>query len=103
MAQYLSAPPCPVVIDRQKVDWAYHEAMARVGAGDAVPHLREAARFLWWERHLAGTFDRILVPGEGDRLLLEPLHGKGSVSLVPIAISDDLHPPLGVARRVDHV
>lgn len=102
MAQYLDAPACPVVIDRQKVDWAYHEAMARVAAGNAVPHLREAARFLWWERHLAGTFDRILVPGEGDRLLLEPLHGKGSVSLVPIAISDDLHPPQGVARRVDH-
>ncbi len=102
MAQYLSAPPCPVVIDRQKVDWAYHEAMARVGAGDSVPHLQEAARFLWWERRLAGTFDRILVPGEGDRLLLEPLHGKGSVSLVPIAISDDLHPAQGVSRRVDH-
>jgi len=102
MAQYLDAPPCPVVIDRQKVDWAYHEAMARVGASDSVSHLQEAARFLWWDRRLAGTFDRILVPGEGDRLLLEPLHGKGSVSLVPIAISDDLHPPLGVSRRVDH-
>ena len=102
MAQYLDHPPCPVVIDRQKVDWAYHEAMASVGSGGAVSHLREAARFLWWERRLAGTFDRILVPGEGDRLLLEPLHGKGSVSLVPIAISDDLHLPLGNSRRVDH-
>jgi hypothetical protein len=103
MAQYLRNPPCPVVIDRQKVDWAYHEAMARTGAGDAISHLQEAARFLWWERQLAGSFDRILVPGDGDRLLLEPLHGQGSVSLVPIAISDDLHPPLGVSRRVDHV
>jgi hypothetical protein len=102
MAQHLGATSCPVVIDRQKVDWAYHAAMAQVGAGDAVPHLQEAARFLWWERRLAGTFDRILVPGEGDRLLLEPIHGEGSVSLVPIAISDDLHPPLGVSRRVDH-
>jgi glycosyltransferase involved in cell wall biosynthesis len=103
MAQYLGGTPCPIVIDRQKVDWAYHEAMARVATGQAVPHLQEAARFLWWERRLAGTFDRILVPGEGDRLLLEPLHGQGSVSVVPIAISDDLHPPLGVSRRVDHV
>ncbi len=102
MAQYLGNLPCPVVIDRQKVDWAYHEAMARVGEGEAVAHLQEAARFLWWERQMAGNFDRILVPGEGDRLLLEPLHGKGSVSLVPIAISDALHPPLGVSRRVDH-
>lgn len=103
MAQYLGNLPCPVVIDRQKVDWAYHEAMARVGAGEALPHLQEAARFLWWERQLAGTFDRILVPGEGDRDLLEPLHGPGSVSLVPIAISDDLRPPPGLSRRVDHV
>jgi glycosyltransferase involved in cell wall biosynthesis len=102
MAQYLRRHQCPVVIDRQKVDWAYHEAMARVGTGETAPHLQEAARFLWWERRLAGTFDRILVPGQGDRDLLEPLHGPGSVSLVPIAISDDLHPPLGISRRVDH-
>lgn len=102
MAQHLPDLRCPVVVDRQKVDWAYHEAMARVGGGGAVPHLQEAARFLWWERRLAGTFDRILVPGEGDRLLLEPLHGPESVSLVPIAIGDDLHPPPGGSRRVDH-
>ncbi len=102
MAQYSGSLPCPVVIDRQKVDWAYHEAMARVAPGAAVPHLQEAARFLWWERQLAGTFDRILVPGEGDRRLLEPIHGPGSISLVPIAIRDDLRPPVGVSRRVDH-
>lgn len=102
MAQYAGHLPCPVLIDRQKVDWAYHAAMARVGAEGAVSHLQEAARFLWWERRLAGTFNHLLVPGEGDRQLLEPLHGPGSVSLVPIAISDDLRPPQGVARRVDH-
>ncbi len=102
MAQYVGGVPCPVVMDRQKVEWAYHEAMARVGASGPGSHLQEAARFLWWERHLAGTFDRILVPGEGDRSLLEPLHGRGSVSLVPVAISDELRPPTGVERNVDH-
>lgn len=102
MAQYVDRLPCPVVIDRQKVDWAYHEAMARVAGSGTLDHLREAARFLWWERRLAGAFDRILVPGEGDRRLLEPLHGPGSVSLVPIAIGDHLRPPHELARRVDH-
>jgi hypothetical protein len=65
MAQYAALLPCPRVVDRQKVDWAYHEAMARVVASsaDALAHLREAARFRWWERRLVGTFDRMLVPG----------------------------------------
>jgi glycosyltransferase involved in cell wall biosynthesis len=102
MAQYADAFPGARVVDRQKVDWAYHHAMARVVSRGSVDHLREAARFLWWERRLAGTFDRILVPGEGDRRLLEPLHGPGSVSVVPIAIADDLCPPAEGARRVDY-
>jgi glycosyltransferase involved in cell wall biosynthesis len=103
MAQYLDRIRCPRVIDRQKVDWAYHEAMARVAEAGSVDHMREAARFLWWERRLAGAFDRILVPGDGDRRLLEPVHGAGSVSLVPIAIEDDLRPPPLGSRRVEHV
>ena len=102
MAQYADAFPGARVVDRQKVDWAYHGAMARVASSGRIDHLREAARFLWWERRLAGVFDRILVPGEGDRRLLEPLHGPGSVSVVPIAIADDLRPPAEWARHVDY-
>jgi hypothetical protein len=103
MAQYLEGLPCARVVDRQKVDWAYHEGMARVmPAASAVAHLREAARFRWWERQLVGAFDRMFVPGAGDQALLEPLHGPGLVSVIPIGIGDELHPPAG-ARHVDHV
>ena len=79
MAQYVDLLPCPRVIDRQKVDWAYHEAMAEVVGAGALDHLREAARFRWWERRLVGAFDRIFVPGAGDEQLLEPLHGPGLI------------------------
>lgn len=103
MAQYAGALGCARVIDRQKVEFAYHAAMARVASGGAARELREGARFLWWERRLAGSFDRVLVPGESDRLLLEPLHGPGCVSIVPIAIADELRPPAPATRRVDHV
>ena len=105
MAQYVDLLPCPRVIDRQKVDWAYHEAMARVvgRSASALAHLREAARFRSWERGLVGAFDRMLVPGESDRALLEPLHGPGLVSVVPIGIGDEVRPPAASTRRVDHV
>jgi glycosyltransferase involved in cell wall biosynthesis len=102
MAQYLDALPGPRVIDRQKIDWAYHEAMAEIVGAGALDHLREAARFRWWERRLVGAFDRILVPGEGDARLLEPLHGPGLIDCVPIGIADELAPPPG-PRHVDHV
>jgi glycosyltransferase involved in cell wall biosynthesis len=102
MAQYVDLLPCPRVIDRQKIDWAYHEAMAEVVGAGALDHLREAARFRWWERRLVGAFDRILVPGMGDEALLEPLHGPGLVERIPIGISDELAPPPG-PRHVDHV
>jgi glycosyltransferase involved in cell wall biosynthesis len=105
MAQYLDRLPCPRVIDRQKVDWAYHEEMARIvgDAGRALAHLREATRFRGWERRLAGAFDQMLVPGEGDRRLLEPLHGPGIVTVLPIGIGDELTMPATRPRPVDHV
>ncbi len=102
MAQYVDLLPCPRVLDRQKVDWAYHEAMASVSESQALGHLREAARFRWWEQQSVGAFDRILVPGEGDRRLLEPVHGSSAVSVVPIAIDDALRAPVG-RREVRHV
>ena len=103
MAQYLDTLRCPTVIDRQKVDWAYHEAMALTVPAGAFGHLQEAARFRWWERRLAGAFARILVPGESDRRLLQPLHGPDAVRVVPIGIGDELAPPAHGGRGVDHV
>jgi polysaccharide biosynthesis protein PslH len=103
MAQYLPQLPCPTVIDRQKVDWAYHEAMAGVVRRGAEWHTLEAARFRNWEQRLAGAFEQILVPGLGDQRLLEPIHGPGSVTLVPIGIGDELCPPPASVRGVDHV
>ena len=103
MAQYLDLLHCPRVIDRQKVDWAYHEAMARVSRKGRLAHLGEAARFLHWERRLLGAFERMLVPGVGDQRLLEPVHGSGAVSVIPIGIADELQPPARGTRDVRHV
>jgi glycosyltransferase involved in cell wall biosynthesis len=102
MAQYLACLPCPRVIDRQKLDWAYHEAMAALSPERALWHLREAARFRRWEPALVGEFARLLVPGENDRALITPLYGPDTIDVVPIAIADELHPPQGV-RRVEYV
>jgi glycosyltransferase involved in cell wall biosynthesis len=103
MTQYLALLPRPRVLDRQKIDWAYHEAMAGIVRRGDLVHVREAARFRWWETTLLGAFDRILVPGLGDRQLLEPLHGPGVVSVVPIGIDDGLQAPAAAGRAVDHV
>jgi glycosyltransferase involved in cell wall biosynthesis len=102
MAQYLACLPCPRVIDRQKIDWAYHEAMAALEPERALWHLREAARFRRWEPALVGEFSRVLVPGESDRALLAPLHGSDTIDVVPIAIADELGPPQG-ARHMEYV
>jgi polysaccharide biosynthesis protein PslH len=102
MAQYMHQLPQPRIIDRQKVDWAYHEAMALREPAMAPTHLREALRFRRWEQQLVGEFARILVPGASDRALLEPLHGVEAIDVVPIAVPDELRPPED-ARRVDYV
>ncbi len=103
MAQYVDLLPRPRVLDRQKIDWAYHEGMAALAAAGEIEHLREAARFRWWEPRLAGAFERILVPGAGDRELLAPLHGAATVEVVPIGIADDLEPPPAGPRGVERV
>jgi len=102
MAQYLACVPYPRVIDRQKIDWAYHEAMAAIEPQRALLHLREAARFRRWEPALATEFARVLVPGDSDRALLAPLYGAGTIEVVPIAVADELRPPQG-ERRVEYV
>lgn len=103
MAQYLDLLPRPRVLDRQKIDWAYHEGMAAVPGGGEIEHLREAARFRWWEPRLVGAFERVLVPGAGDRELLAPLHDAATVEVVPIGIADDLEPPPPGPRGVERV
>jgi len=103
MAQYVDLLACPLVIDRHKVDWAYHEAMAAVTPAEARVHLDEAARFHHWERQLCGAFERILVPGAGDRELLEALHGPGTVTVIPIGIADELRPSAARSGRIEHV
>ncbi|HXY41667.1 MAG TPA: glycosyltransferase family 4 protein [Vicinamibacteria bacterium] len=103
MAQYLDLLACPVVVDRHKVDWAYHQAMAAVAPAEARVHLDEAARFRYWEGLLRGSFERILVPGASDRALLEAVHGPGTVTVIPIGIADDLRPPSAHPGRIDHV
>jgi glycosyltransferase involved in cell wall biosynthesis len=102
MAQYLAHLPVPRVIDRQKIDWAYHEAMAALEPQRALWHLREAARFRRWELQLVGAFSRVLVPGDGDRALLAPLYATDAIQVVPIAIADELRPPEST-RRVEYV
>jgi polysaccharide biosynthesis protein PslH len=102
MAQYLAGLPGPRVIDRQKIDWAYHESVAAVEPQRSLLHLREAARFRRWEPALVGEFARVLVPGEGDRRLLAPLYASAAIELVPIAVADELRPPQGT-RRVEYV
>jgi polysaccharide biosynthesis protein PslH len=102
MAQYLAHLPVPRVIDRQKIDWAYHEAMAALEPERALWHLREATRFRRWEPRLVGEFSGVLVPGEGDRALVAPLYPSDAIHVVPIAIADELRPPEG-ARRAEYV
>ena len=64
MAQYVELLPCPTGdrppegrLGLPRGDGRGSSLEARLG------HLREAARFRWWERRLVGAFDRILVPG----------------------------------------
>src|SRR4029079_1738217 len=61
-AQYAGSVAAPLVLDRQKVEWLYHEAVA--AAGDAG-HRAEAVRFRRLEESVAGRFAPGLVPGGG--------------------------------------
>ena len=90
MAQYAGLLPYPRVLDRQKIEWRFHEAMSVVEPGRREWHLSQAERYRLQEQSLVGRFDRILVAGAGDRQTLEQLHEPGTVVEVPIAIADDL-------------
>jgi glycosyltransferase involved in cell wall biosynthesis len=103
MAQYLDAIDRPRVIDRQKVEWAYHEALAEAGGARAAWHRLEAARFRRWEQASAMRFDTVLVAGESDRALLAPYHGASRIEVVPLGVDDAFHLPPERTRHVEHV
>jgi polysaccharide biosynthesis protein PslH len=103
MAQYLEQLPRPRVLDRQKVEFVYHRALAEAGGDGALAHAREAARFERWERELAGQLDRILVLGEGDRAVLAGIHGTDRVQVVPNGVADELRRPASRPAAIQHV
>jgi glycosyltransferase involved in cell wall biosynthesis len=102
MAQYADGLGSPLVIDRQKIEWRYHEALAAMGA-DAAAHRAEAARFRRFDESLAGRFAAVLVTGRGDAVPLEPLHGADRVHVVPIAVDDRFSRPADRTAAVEHV
>lgn len=103
MAQYAGAAGCPRVIDRQKVEWAFHRAMAEVGGTDATSNRHEAARFRRWEESLAGRFAKVLVTGPADADRLAPIHGAETIEVVPIGVDERLSRPADRVSAVDHV
>jgi glycosyltransferase involved in cell wall biosynthesis len=92
MAQYVDAVRAPLVIDRQKVEWSYLEALAAAGGGLAANHA-EARRFRRWEESVPGRFAAVLATGPADATLLHPLYGAGRVHVVPIAVDDRFRRP----------
>jgi len=100
MAQYAGSVAAPLVLDRQKVEWLYHEAVA--AAGDAG-HRAEAVRFRRLEESVAGRFAAVLVTGGSDAAPLAPFHGAERVHVVPIAVDDRFSRPPGRTTAVDHV
>jgi glycosyltransferase involved in cell wall biosynthesis len=102
MAQYAGAVSAPHVIDRQKVEWSYLEALAAPG-GDAAGGRAEARRFRRWEESLAGRFAAVLATGAGDASLLEPFCGAGTVHVVPIAVDDAFRRPPDRTAEVQEV
>jgi len=102
MAQYAGAVSAPLVMDRQKVEWSYLEALAAAG-GDAAGGRAEALRFRRWEESLAGRFAAVLATGAGDASVLEPFCGAGTVHVVPIAVDDGFRRPPDRGAEVEEV
>jgi glycosyltransferase involved in cell wall biosynthesis len=103
MAQYAERLACPRVVDRQKIEWAYHDAMAAAGGADAAWHRREAARFRRWEASLTPRMAAVLVTGPVDAALIAPVHGAERVHVVPIGVDDALTPGVEPRGTIDHV
>jgi glycosyltransferase involved in cell wall biosynthesis len=102
MAQYAGAVSAPLVIDRQKVEWSYHEHLAAQG-GEWAAHRFEAKRFHRFEESLAGRFAAVVATGPDDAALLEPLHGAGRVHVAPIAVDERFTRPADRTSAIHHV
>jgi polysaccharide biosynthesis protein PslH len=104
MAQYADALPAPRLIDRQKIEWAYLDEIARREAEPAAAaHRREAARFLRYEAEAAGAIDRTIVIGGEDKRLLARFHPPEAIDVVPIAVDDAIARSAGRTAAVRHV
>jgi polysaccharide biosynthesis protein PslH len=113
MAQYAGLLDCPAILDRQKVEWAYHRNVERFPTATAiVSPLRwlsmlrsrlEAIRFRRWEGELRPRFRTVLVLGEGDRRLLTPIHGEDVVRTVANGVDPAIRLPSARTRAVRFV
>jgi glycosyltransferase involved in cell wall biosynthesis len=102
MAQYAGAGATRRVLDRQKIDSAFHDACAQAGGPQADWQRAEAARFRRWERECLGLFDRVIVPGAGDvALLLPPASERGEV--VATGVDEGFALPPSRTTAVDYV
>jgi len=102
MAQYAGGLRAPLVIDRQKVEWSYLDALGAAESG-AGPGGAEARRFRRWDESLAGRFAAVLATGPADAELLRPLYGADRVHVVPIAVDDAFRRPADRTTAVREV
>jgi len=113
MAQYAGFVGCPAVLDRQKIEWAYHASVRRFLTPAerlspqawlrAVRSRLEASRFRRFEQELRGRFGAVFVLGEGDRRLLAPIHGEEVVHVVANGVDARIRMSASRTREVRFV
>jgi glycosyltransferase involved in cell wall biosynthesis len=113
MAQYADLLSCPAVLDRQKVEWVYHEKVRTpVGAARrlspaawlaAVRSRLEAPRFRRFEHAQRGRFGAVFALGEGDRRLLASVHGESVVHIAVIGVEPTIRRAPGRTSAVRFV
>jgi glycosyltransferase involved in cell wall biosynthesis len=102
MAQYAGLARVPRVIDRQKVEWDYLEAVAAVG-DEAAANRREAARFRRFDAEVAGMFTKAIVIGAEDKRLLSSMYRPETIEVLPIGVDDAIRRPADRTAEVRHV
>jgi glycosyltransferase involved in cell wall biosynthesis len=103
MAQYLDLLGTPAVIDRQKLEWRFHEAMAERAGAQAEWHRSEAARFRRWEARLQGRFAGILAIADADGDILAQAEDPARVHVAPIGVDAAIRRPADRTSGVEHV